>query len=123
MNTELHNSQKFEFKKIDFNLIRLKPEYLTKYGKQYHQLYNPYKYITREEHYNKYKNKSFVSLWDINTEEEEEYTSSFEIDILDNIDNIDKYEYQHINNEEVDIEEEIQQIIESSDSEEEFITL
>ena len=121
MNTELHNSQKFEFKKIDFNLIRLKPEYLTKYGKQYHQLYNPYKYITREEHYNKYKNKSFVSLWDINTEEEEEYTSSFEIDILDNI---DKYEYQHIKNEEVDIEEEIQQIIESSDSEEEeFITL
>jgi len=122
MNTELHNSQKFEFKKIDFNLIRLKPEYLTKYGKQYHQLYNPYKYITREEHYNKYKNKSFVSLWDINTEEEEEeYTSSFEIDILDNI---DKYEYQHMKNEEVYIEEEIQQIIESSDSEEEeFITL
>ena len=124
MNTELQNSLKFEFKQIDFNLILLEPEYLTKYGKQYHQLYNPYKYITREEHYNKYKNKSFVSLWDINTEEEEEeeYTSSFEIDILDNLYN---YEYQPINNEEVDIEEEIQQIIESSDSEEEeeFITL
>jgi len=122
MNTELQNSLKFEFKQIDFNLILLEPEYLTKYGKQYHQLYNPYKYITREEHYNKYKNKSFVSLWDINTEEEEEeYTSSFEIDILDNI---DKYEYQHMKNEEVYIEEEIQQIIESSDSEEEeFITL
>ena len=122
MNTELQNSLKFKFKKVDFNLIRLEPEYLTKYGKQYNQLYNSYKYITREEHYNKYKNKSFVSLWDINTEEEEEeYTSSFEIDILDNI---DKYEYQHMKNEEVYIEEEIQQIIESSDSEEEeFITL
>ena len=123
MNTELQNSLKFEFKQIDFNLILLEPEYLTKYGKQYHQLYNPYKYITREEHYNKYKNKSFVSLWAINTEEEEEeeYTSSFEIDILDNLYH---YEYQPINNKAVDIEEEIQQIIESSDSEEEeFITL
>tara|TARA_B110001469_G_C9632823_1_gene316814 strand:- start:589 stop:957 length:369 start_codon:yes stop_codon:yes gene_type:complete len=122
MNTELQNSLKFKFKKVDFNLIRLEPEYLTKYGKQYHQLYNPYKYITREEYYNKYKNKPFVSLWDNNTNtEEEEYKSSFESDSLDNLYN---YEYQPINNEEVDIEEEIQQIIESSDSEEEeFITL
>ena len=117
MNTELQNSLKFEFKKIDFNLIRLEPEYLTKYGKHYHQLYNPYKNITREEHYNKYKNKPFVSFWDNNTEEEEEqYNSSFELDNLGN------YEYKPINNEE-ESDDEIQQIVESSDSEEEFITL
>ena len=130
MNTELQNSLKFEFKQIDLKSIRLEPEYLTKYGKQYHQLYNPYKNITREEHYNKYKNKPFVSFWDNNTNtEEEEYKSSFDIDNLNNLDNLDNldnlsnYEYQPINNVEVDIEEEIQQIVESSDSEEEFITL
>ena len=124
MNTELQNSQKFKSKQIDLKSIRLEPEYLTKYGKQYHQLYNPYKNITREEHYNKYKNKTFVSFWDNNTNtEEEEYKSSFDIDNLDNLDNLNNYEYQPINNEEVYIEEEIQQIVESSDSEEEFITL
>ena len=122
MNTELQNSLKFEFKKIDFNLIRLEPEYLTKYGKHYHQLYNPYKNITREEHYNKYKNKPFVSFWNTNIEEEE-YKSSFESDNLGNLGNLGNYEYQPINNEDVYIEEEIQQIVESSDSEEEFITL
>ncbi len=47
--------EKFEFKKIDFNSIRLEPQYITKYGKNYHLLYNSHKNITREEHYKKYK--------------------------------------------------------------------
>jgi len=115
MNTKLLNSLKFELKKIDFNSIRLEPQYLTKHGKQYHQLYNPYKNITREERYEKYKNKPFVSFWDNNIKEEEEYNSSPELE---------NYEYQSINEEEeAESDDEIQQIIESSDSEEEFITL
>jgi hypothetical protein len=118
MNTELQNIQdKFEFKQIDFNSIRLEPQYLTKYGKHYHELYNQYKNITREEYYKKYKNNPFVSFWDNdNEEEEEQYYSPLELDNLGN------YDYQPINNEEKEYEE-IQQIAESSDSEEEFITL
>ncbi len=125
MNTESRNSLKFEFKQIDLNSIRLEPQYLTKYGKQYHLLYNPYKNITKEEHYRNYKTKSFVSFWDNDTDEEEEqYNSSYELDNLDNLSNLDNlgnYEYQPINNEE-ESDDEIQQIMDSSDSDEEFIT-
>tara|TARA_A100001015_G_C14760600_1_gene621253 strand:+ start:355 stop:678 length:324 start_codon:yes stop_codon:yes gene_type:complete len=47
--------------------LRLEPEYITKYGVDYHTVYhNYYKKIscTREEHYQKYRKKFFLPTWD-----------------------------------------------------------
>jgi hypothetical protein len=121
MNSSKIEFKKIEFKQIDFNLIRLEPQYLTKYGKQYNYLYNPYKNPTIEEHYIKYKNKQFISFWENIKENENEdedkdkYYSSLELE---------NYNQQPINyDKEVESDDEIYQNAESSDSEEEYVTL
>lgn len=50
--------------KTKMNSQRLVPNYINIYNKQYHVLYhNNYKELTKEEHYQKFKNRDCGSFW------------------------------------------------------------
>ena len=81
--------------------IRLEPYYITKYGKEYYELYHAnIEVINQETYYKKHKNKFFTSFWEELKEDnnyyyedydnddyftEEEYVSDVEIDLVDTI--------------------------------------
>ena len=48
---------------MDFSTIRLEPEYITKYGKPYHVLYQQGKIRTRKEFMEYIKNRPNVFCW------------------------------------------------------------
>ena len=94
---------------INFDKIKLQPDYLTKYGKQYHELYNPYL---------KCKNKPFKlteirSFWESNPDEEETYYNDYE-----EVEYLSEEEYYY---DKEDIEEEnYNSLSETSESEEDL---
>jgi len=95
---------------MDFSTIRLEPEYITKYGKPYHVLYQQGKIRTRKEFMEYIKNRPNVFCWGGYIEnDEEEYEDPYEED---------DYDIEEI----VDFEEEnySQYYSSSSESEEEF---
>ena len=69
---------------MDFSTIRLEPEYITKYGKPYHVLYQQGKIRTRKEFMEYIKNRPNVFCWGgYNENEEEEYEDPYEEDEFD----------------------------------------
>ena len=59
---------------INFDKIKLQPDYLTKYGKQYHELYNPYLKCKNKP----FKLTEFRSFCESNPDEEEIYYNDYE---------------------------------------------
>ena len=69
---------------MDFATIRLEPEYITKYGKPYHILYQKGAIRTQKEFQEFIKKRFYVSCWEgYNDIEEEEYEDPYEYEEFD----------------------------------------
>ena len=75
---------------MDYSNIRLEPEYITKYGKPYHVLYQKGAIRNKKEFEKFIKNKYYVSCWEgYNDLDEEEYEDPYEDDEYDFVEILD----------------------------------
>jgi|TARA_B110000261_G_C12951967_1_gene304851 hypothetical protein len=80
---------------------RLEPEYITKYGKQFHELYNKnIECYNKETYYQKYKNTFIFSFWEDIKENpktvEDFYDSYNDIEYISEEECIDEYIDEYI---------------------------
>ena len=90
--------------------IRLEPYYITKYGKEYYELYHAnIETYNREIHYKKHKNKFFIPFWEELKEEDDNYFEDYDsVEYYTEEEYISDEEHENISEHSSESEEEVE---------------